>query len=99
MIANVRGGSGVDTILGNTANNLFLGNAGADGLHSREGNDIIPGGAERDTLVGEAGADPDPRCARTSHNGNSRKFVRRALVVPTSYRRLGYSCIVKWNNR
>jgi len=57
IMENVRGGSGVDTVLGNTANNQLFGNAGSDGLYGRDGNDTLSGGTDQDTLVGDADDD------------------------------------------
>jgi PhoPQ-activated pathogenicity-related protein len=47
-IQNVRGGSGNDTITGNSQGNILLGGAG---------NDTIQGGSARSLLIGDTGAD------------------------------------------
>jgi Ca2+-binding RTX toxin-like protein len=56
-IENARGGSGVDTIDGNDANNSLYGNGGNDTLKGGGGADYLEGDAGDDTLNG--GADND----------------------------------------
>ena len=57
IIENAKGGSGADTIIGNTADNELFGNAGDDTLSGNGGNDTLDGGAGSDTLAGGAGND------------------------------------------
>jgi serralysin len=56
-IENANGGSGSDTIQGNTVNNLLNGNAGADTIFGNGGDDIINGGDGNDVLLGSFGTD------------------------------------------
>ncbi len=57
LIENVIGGSGSDTIIGNTANNSLVGGLGIDTIHGENGNDTIVGGAGADSMTGGAGTD------------------------------------------
>ncbi len=57
LIENANGGSGNDTIVGNSANNLLNGNSGNDTIYGGAGNDTINGGAGVDTIYGGAGND------------------------------------------
>lgn len=57
VIENATGGSGNDTLIGNTAANALTGNAGNDTLMGRDGNDILDGGAGDDALDGGEGID------------------------------------------
>ncbi len=54
---NASGGSGNDTLLGNTLNNSLTGNNGNDILIGNAGNDFLFGLVGRDILVGGAGLD------------------------------------------
>lgn len=54
---NVTGGSGNDTITGNSLNNLLKGGGGHDILIGLSGNDHLQGGAGRDLLIGGHGLD------------------------------------------
>ncbi len=54
---NVTGGSGADSITGNSLANVIVGGAGADTLNGGDGNDTIIGGAGADTMDGGAGTD------------------------------------------
>lgn len=56
-IRNVIGGSGADTITGDSLNNLLVGNSGNDILNGGLGNDTLSGGLGVDTLQG--GGDSD----------------------------------------
>jgi serralysin len=56
-VENARGGSGADTITGNSANNSLYGNNGADVLNGGEGNDYLDGGSGVDQLFGGEGND------------------------------------------
>ncbi|SFJ58302.1 M10 family metallopeptidase C-terminal domain-containing protein [Planctomicrobium piriforme] len=65
-IENALGGSGADSLTGNTLDNDLQGLAGNDTLISRAGNDVLSGGTEddilsgmdgNDTLIGGAGSD------------------------------------------
>ena len=47
-ITNVRGGSGADTLTGNSQGNILIGGSG---------NDVITGGSGRSVLIGDLGAD------------------------------------------
>jgi len=51
-VENVEGGSGVDTLYGNTAANVLEGGAGADALRGQAGADVLVGGLGRDLLAG-----------------------------------------------
>jgi serralysin len=57
IIENAKGGSGIDTIIGNTANNKLFGNAGNDVISGAEGNDLLDGGLGNDRLDGGVGSD------------------------------------------
>ncbi len=57
LFGGVIGGSGVDSIRGNTADNTLMGNGGADRIDGDAGNDLIHGGAGNDSLLGGAGND------------------------------------------
>jgi Ca2+-binding RTX toxin-like protein len=50
-IENVTGGSGADTLLGNSLNNTLRGGPGADQLTGAAGNDLLFGGANDDTYI------------------------------------------------
>ena len=54
-IEHIYGGSGNDTLTGNTLNNTLNGHGGDDVLSGDDGNDTLVGGAGNDTLVGGAG--------------------------------------------
>jgi serralysin len=56
-IENAVGGSGADSITGNTLNNNILGGAGSDTIMAGAGNDSIDGGAGTSYLRGEDGND------------------------------------------
>lgn len=56
-IENAIGGSGSDTITGNSLNNTLSGGAGGDYLYGEDGNDTLDGGAGGDVLYGGAGID------------------------------------------
>ncbi|MEZ0170414.1 M10 family metallopeptidase [Microvirga sp. TS319] len=51
LIENAIGGSGNDTITGNSIANILKGGAGADRLDGREGNDVLYGGSGKDVFV------------------------------------------------
>jgi serralysin len=57
LIENAIGGSGNDTITGNTADNVLNGNAGTDTLSGGLGNDTLNGGAGADIMSGGLGND------------------------------------------
>ena len=57
VIENAIGGSGDDTITGNTANNRLSGGAGRDVMRGAAGADVLAGGAGADQLTGDAGDD------------------------------------------
>jgi Ca2+-binding RTX toxin-like protein len=57
VIERATGGSGADTLLGNSARNLLSGRSGNDTLKGWGGADVLFGGIGRDTLVGGTGAD------------------------------------------
>jgi serralysin len=50
-IEGAAGGSGADTITGNSANNTINGNGGTDTIYGGAGNDIMSGGGGTDTVV------------------------------------------------
>ncbi|MCK0126924.1 M10 family metallopeptidase C-terminal domain-containing protein [Gelidibacter sp. F2691] len=56
-VEGVYGGTGADTLKGNSANNRFYGNKGNDLLLGRNGADKLYGNAGADVLKGGAGAD------------------------------------------
>jgi len=56
-IENVRGGSGNDTLVGDTLSNSLFGGDGGDSLVGGAGNDTLVGGLGRDSLAGGTGAD------------------------------------------
>jgi serralysin len=56
-LENAIGGSGDDSIIGNTANNSIQGGAGNDTVMAGDGNDTIDGGAGTSYLRGENGDD------------------------------------------
>ena len=51
VIENATGGSGDDTLIGNSAANVLSGNGGLDNLMGRAGNDTLNGGGGFDTAV------------------------------------------------
>jgi serralysin len=57
LIENAIGGSGDDTIVGNTAKNALTGGDGDDTLSGAKGNDTMDGGAGEDSLSGGKGKD------------------------------------------
>jgi Ca2+-binding RTX toxin-like protein len=57
IIEDAVGGSGNDTITGNSAFNVLDGGSGIDHLFGGGGNDTLRGGSDRDTLEGEADDD------------------------------------------
>jgi Ca2+-binding RTX toxin-like protein len=48
---NASGGSGADTLIGNTLNNALIGGAGDDTLNGAQGSDLLSGGANNDTYL------------------------------------------------
>lgn len=56
-IENATGGSGNDTLIGNTLNNTLAGGDGDDILTGGNGNDTLQGGAGRNILIGGLGND------------------------------------------
>lgn len=50
-IANLEGGSGADSFIGNAGNNRLIGNGGKDTLEGGKGNDTLEGGSGEDTAV------------------------------------------------
>ena len=50
-IENVTGGSGNDTLVGDTLNNSINGGNGADRITGAAGNDVLNGGSGTDTFV------------------------------------------------
>jgi Ca2+-binding RTX toxin-like protein len=56
-IADIAGGSGADTIIGDGRSNRLAGNGNADWLDGADGNDVLFGGRGHDTLIGSAGRD------------------------------------------
>jgi Ca2+-binding RTX toxin-like protein len=56
-IENAIGGSGNDTITGNTVANALTGGAGNDTLYGGDGNDTLDGGLGTDNLHGQSGDD------------------------------------------
>lgn len=57
LIENANGGSGSDTITGNSANNILNGNGGADIIYGGDGNDTLDGGSGVDQMFGGEGND------------------------------------------
>lgn len=53
----LKGGFGVQRLLGGTVDDLLLGESGDDVLRGRAGSDLLRGGTGNDTLHGDAGAD------------------------------------------
>jgi Ca2+-binding RTX toxin-like protein len=51
VFENIIGGSGADTLFGNTLNNTLTGGAGDDKLLGGGGNDVLLGGANNDTYM------------------------------------------------
>ena len=51
VFENIIGGSGADTLFGNTLENSLTGNAGDDKLLGAAGNDVLLGGANNDTYM------------------------------------------------
>ncbi|SCZ07463.1 M10 family metallopeptidase [Microvirga guangxiensis] len=50
LIENATGGTGSDTLTGNSVANTLRGGGGNDRLYGREGNDVLTGGAGNDTF-------------------------------------------------
>jgi Ca2+-binding RTX toxin-like protein len=57
VIENAQGGSGNDTLTGNTVDNLLTGNKGDDAIKAFAGDDTLYGGNGNDTLTGGRGDD------------------------------------------
>ncbi|CAG0981052.1 MAG: hypothetical protein F9K19_23745 [Rhizobiaceae bacterium] len=57
VIENAVGGSGADTMFGNSVSNSLYGRNGADVIDGREGNDHLYGGLGADQHIGGAGLD------------------------------------------
>jgi serralysin len=57
IVENAIGGTGSDTITGNSAANLLRGGSGNDNLSADAGNDTLEGGSGNDVLNGGAGDD------------------------------------------
>jgi Ca2+-binding RTX toxin-like protein len=57
VIERARGGSGSDTLIGNSADNRLKGGSGNDKLRDGQGNDALYGGAGKDQLNGGLGND------------------------------------------
>jgi len=57
VIENATGGSGADTIIGNSVNNVLKGGGGNDNISGGSGNDTLCGGTGNDTLNGGNGTD------------------------------------------
>ena len=57
IIENATGGSGHDTMLGNSFDNVLKGNAGNDIIGAGAGNDTLDGGTGDDTMLGGIGDD------------------------------------------
>ena len=78
MIENAIGGSGNDTITGNSAGNELSGNGGADTLLGGAGNDTLKGDGGDDHLEGGTGADMlvggDGNDTLLGEQGNDRLF-------------------------
>ncbi|WP_205872745.1 Ig-like domain-containing protein [Limnohabitans planktonicus] len=55
-IENIAGGSGSDTILGDSINNFLMGNAGNDVLSAVNGSDTLVGGSGNDSMHGGTGS-------------------------------------------
>jgi Ca2+-binding RTX toxin-like protein len=54
---SITGGSGNDTLIGGSVNDILTGGAGDDSLSGGEGNDALTGGLGADVLLGEGGND------------------------------------------
>ena len=73
-LENIVGGSGNDTLTGNSLANILVGNAGSDNLSGSGGRDILIGGLGLDTLNG--GEDEDILIAgRTTSDTNLIKLI------------------------
>lgn len=57
VIENATGGGGIDTLIGNAANNVLRGNGAADSLSGNDGSDSLFGGLGGDALNGGDGFD------------------------------------------
>jgi Ca2+-binding RTX toxin-like protein len=57
VIENAVGGSGADSMWGNSADNVLKGGAGADTIYGLDGNDTLDGGTGADSLHGGRGND------------------------------------------
>jgi Ca2+-binding RTX toxin-like protein len=64
-VENVIGGTGADTITGNTGNNILNGGSGADTINGNDGDDTLIGGAGNDVLNGGNGIDTVDYSANT----------------------------------
>lgn len=64
-VENLTGGSGNDTLTGNSSANTLRGGAGKDSLVGAAGNDLLDGGLGADTFVGGAGTDTVDYSGRT----------------------------------
>ena len=76
-IENATGGSGNDTLIGNSVGNTLNGGAGNDSLSGGSGNDTLNGGAGNDTLDGGDGIDT----ATYSGNPNTFSILRNGTSI------------------
>jgi len=76
LIENAIGGSGNDTIIGNSAINTLTGGSGADSLYGLAGGDTLIGGVGADFMYGGIGDD-------TYYVDNIADFIDEGLVFPT----------------
>lgn len=78
IIENANGGSGNDTITGNSVANTIMGNAGNDYLYGKDGNDTLYGGDGNDYLIGGNGHD-----ILNGGNGNDNYYIDSIGVIDT----------------
>ena len=68
VIENIFGGTGADTLVGNSLGNTLIGGAGNDRLAGGPGNDLLLGGANNDTYVFVPASGPE--ADRVTENSN-----------------------------
>jgi Ca2+-binding RTX toxin-like protein len=77
VIENILGGTGGDTLTGNSLSNTLSGGAGDDRLNGGAGNDFLFGGANNDTYIfaPSSGTEADQLTERTGEGNDTLSFV------------------------
>jgi len=94
LIENVEGSAQKDILIGNNANNILNGLAGADGLTGNGGNDTLDGGLGADSMAGGTGDDryfiddSGDTVAENANEGNDTVVSSVAYMLPTNVENL-----------